>query len=350
MKSHTLDSIKISAGFWKELSQLNIPAHDVVRKSRLPLTILSGTNGVTTAQYFALLQTLSEMVDDPATSIIKSMTDLETTQLSPSVLAAYHARNYRDALHRISRYKQMCAPQSIHITEKGELCTIEQEWLYAEQPEPPMLVGVSLAFLLELGRRGAGHSLTAYAVEFTGQMSNVQVLEAYFGCHIRLGAERNRLTLHRSDLNCPFISYNAELLEILTPALDRSLDEQQRSNSITEMVKWIMKRSLAAGRPDIQIVASELGMSDRTLQRRLTDLGTSFKQLLTEARHVKALEYLADPMLDLKEVAFLLGYEDQSSFYRAFRSWEGDTPSNWRAEQLGTNPLTEDSRNMPAIH
>lgn len=76
-------------------------------------------------------------------------------------------------------------------------------------------------------------------------------------------------------------------------------------------------------------------MSDRTLQRRLTGENTSFKPLLTEARHEQALEYLADPSLDIKEVAFLLGYEDQNSFYRAFRLWEGVTPSNWRTEHLG---------------
>jgi AraC-like DNA-binding protein len=103
------------------------------------------------------------------------------------------------------------------------------------------------------------------------------------------------------------------------------------------MVKWIMKRSLTGGRPDNQTVASELAMSDRTLKRRLSDEGTSFKHLLTQARHEQAREYLADPSLDIKEVAFMIGYEDQNSFYRAFRLWEGDTPSNWRTEHLGTN-------------
>lgn len=82
-------------------------------------------------------------------------------------------------------------------------------------------------------------------------------------------------------------------------------------------------------------------MSDRTLQRRLTDENTSFKQLLTQARHEQAIEYLSDPSLDIKEVAFLIGYEDQNSFYRAFRLWEGDTPSNWRTEYFSSHSLSE---------
>ncbi|ASB88214.1 AraC family transcriptional regulator ligand-binding domain-containing protein [Bacillus sonorensis] len=336
MTSHA--RIKIPAGFWTGLRQLGIAAHDVVRKARLPLTIITEPV-VTTTQYFAIWQAYSDLIDDTAKGIIELVTAFETAHYPPAVLATYHARDYRDALKRMARYKQLCPPESLRITEEGEHCTIELEWLNTEQAGPPMLVGITLAFLLELGRRGTGQPLTARLVEFSHSMGDVQALEAYFGCRIRIGANCNRLTLHRGDLDRPFVSYNAELLEILTPALDQSLDEQKHSLSITEMVKWIMKRSLTAGRPDIQTVASELGMSDRTLQRRLTDEGTSSKHLLTQVRHEQAREYLADPSLDIKEVAFLIGYEDQNSFYRAFRLWEGDTPSNWRTEHLGTNPI-----------
>jgi AraC-like DNA-binding protein len=336
MTSHT--RIKIPAGFWTGLDQIGIAAHDVVRKARLPLTIITEPV-VTTAEYLAIWQAYSDLIEDTAKGIIKLTTGFETAHYPPTVLATYHARDYRDALKRMARYKQLCPPESLRITEEGEHCTIELEWLDTEQPGPPLLVGITLAFLLELGRRGTGQPLTARFVEFSHSMGDVQVLEAYFGCRIRIGANCNRLTLHRGDLDRPFISYNAELLEIMTPVLDQSLDEYQHSRSITEMVKWIMKRSLTGGRPDIQTVASELGMSDRTLQRRLTDEGTSFKHLLTQVRHEQAREYLADPSFDIKEVAFLIGYEDQNSFYRAFRIWEGDTPSNWRTEHLGTNSI-----------
>jgi AraC-like DNA-binding protein len=331
------DRIKLPPGFWAGLQQLGIAPLDVARKARLPLTIIKEPAAVNATQYFRIWQAYSDLVGDTAIGIIKLVTVFETTQYPPTVLATYHARDYRDALNRMARYKQLCPPESLRITEEGERCTIELEWIRSEQPGPPVLVGTTLAFLLELGRRGTGQPLTARSVEFSHSMGDVKALEAYFGCPIRIGATDNRLTLHRRDLDRPFISYNIELLEILTPVLDRSLDEQ-RSRSIPEMVKWILKRSLTGGRLDIRAVASELGMSDRTLQRRLTDEGTTFKQLLTQARHEQAREYLADPKLDIKEVAFLLGYEDQNSFYRAFRHWEGDTPSNWRSEYLGANP------------
>lgn len=331
------DRIKIPPGFWSGLQQSGISPDDVARTAQLPLTIIAEPAVVTAAQYYRIWKAYSDLVGDIAIGIIKLVTVFETTQYPPTVLATYHARNYRDALTRMARYKQLCPPESLRITEEGDHCTIELEWMRSEQPFPPVLVGTTLAFLLELGRRGTGQTLTARSVEFSQSMGDVKALETFFGCPIRVNALHNRLTLYRTDLNRPFISYNKELLEILTPVLDRSLDEHC-SRSIPEMVKWILKRSLTGGQLDIRAVASELGMSDRTLQRRLTDEGTTFKQLLTQARHEQAREYLADPKLDIKEVAFLIGYEDQNSFYRAFRLWEGDTPSNWRSEYLEKNP------------
>ncbi|MFJ7850029.1 helix-turn-helix domain-containing protein [Peribacillus sp. NPDC097206] len=327
--------IKIPAGFWEGLRQLGITANDVVQQAQLPLTILTAPV-VPTAQYLAIWQAYSDIMDDTAKGIIKLATVFEPAQYPPSVLATYHARDYRDALKRMARYKQLCPPEILRINEEDEHCTIELDWLNTEQSGPPLLVGITLAFLLELGRRGTGQPLMASSVEFTQPMGDVQALEAYFGCPIQIGANGNRLTLHRRDLDRPFVSYNADLLEILTPVLDRSLGEHQRITPITEIVKWIIKRSLTGGRPDIQTIAKEMGMSDRTLQRRLTDEGRSFKHLLAEVRQEQARMYLTDISLDIKEVAFLMGYEDQNSFYRAFRQWEGVTPSHWRTEHLGT--------------
>ncbi|GIP23250.1 AraC family transcriptional regulator [Paenibacillus sp. J22TS3] len=334
------DRIKIPLGFWTGLQQLGIAPYDVARQAELPLTIISDPV-VNSVEYFAIWQAYNDLIGDTAKGITGLVQAIESAQYPPAILATYHARDYREALNRMVRYKQMCPPESLRITERGEDCTIELAWVQAEQAGPPILVGITLACLLELGRRGTGQPLKARSVEFSSSMGDVQALEAYFGCSVKTGAQCNCLTLNRSDLDHPFVSYNEELLEILTPALDDSLDEQRRSRSTADMVKWIMKRSLTGGRPDIQAIAKELGMSGRTLQRRLTEENTSFKQLLSQVRHEQARQYLSDPILDIKEVAFLVGYEDQNSFYRAFRLWEGDTPSNWRTEHLVANSRPE---------
>jgi len=332
MTASSADRIKIAQGFWTSLKGIGIEPIDVARRARVPLTVIREPF-VSTDHYYAIWQAYSDLIGDPAEGIVKLATAFETAQYPPAALATFHARNYRDALSRMARYKQMCPPESLSIREEGERFVIELDWRHAKQPGPPVLVGITLAYLLELGRRGTGHHLKAISAAFVPDMGRVQVLEDYFGCPVRTGAERNLLTLNRSDLDRPFASYNQELLEILTPALDRTLDERQRRLTMSEKVKWILSRSLTGGRIDIRTVASELGVSDRTLQRRLSDEGASFKQLLTQTRHELALAYLSDPSLEIKEVAFLVGFEDQNSFYRAFRSWEGETPANWRLAQ-----------------
>jgi len=334
MNSQNLDRIKFPPGFWAGMHRLGIAAQDVARTAGLPVTVITEP-AVTRTQYFAIWQAYSELKNGPAEGIIQLATAFEAAKYPPSVLATYHARDYREALNRMTRYKPFCPPECLHIIEDGERCTIELDWLEPGQPGPQILVGITLAFLLELGRRGTGYPLTAKLVEFSDDMGDIRALEAYFGCPIRVGADGNRMTLQRKDLDLPFVTSNEELLELLTPALDRSLAEHRRSRSFTETVKRMMKRSLTGGRPDIRVIAKELNMSERTLQRRLAEEHTNFKQLLVQARHEQAREYLADPELEIKEVALLVGYEDQNSFYRAFRLWEGDTPLNWRNRQWG---------------
>jgi AraC-like DNA-binding protein len=77
-------------------------------------------------------------------------------------------------------------------------------------------------------------------------------------------------------------------------------------------------------------------MGPRTLQRRITDEGATFRQLLLEARKELAHQYLAQPSIEINEAAFLLGYDDPNSFYRAFKIWEGTTPAQWRSVRRGT--------------
>lgn len=113
---------------------------------------------------------------------------------------------------------------------------------------------------------------------------------------------------------------------MLNPQLERALDERRVQSSISEQVKWILKRLLAGSRPKISAVARELGLSDRTLQRRIIDDGATFRRLLLEARQELAHGYLNRPEMDVTEVAFLLGYQDSNSFYRAFERRKGRHP------------------------
>jgi AraC-like DNA-binding protein len=326
------DRFKAANAFWIGLTKIGLTPAAVLSQARVPVTVYDGKkNLVTTAQFFALWRAVGELSSDPAAGL-KIATQIDVGNRPPSTMAAYYARDYRDALTRLARFKQLCTPEDLQIKISRDECSIEPVWQHAQEEAPHLLTDAAFASFVELGRRGTEHQVNPKRVELKRKAEAAGVHEAYFKCQVKFGARRNVLVLHTVDLDRPFLTHNAELLEMLDPQLVKALEEQRAQRSISEQVKWILKRLLAGVRPDVSAVARELGLSDRTLQRRIVDDGSTFRQLLLEARQELAREYLNRPEMDVAEVAYLLGYEDSNSFYRAFRKWEGTTPSQLRAE------------------
>ena len=193
------------------------------------------------------------------------------------------------------------------------------------------MIDAVFALVTELGRRGTKTRLNPKRIELTRPAERENRFEEYFGCRVKYRATRDALILRAADLELPFVTHNDELLQMLAPQFEHELKEGRRKQSILEQVRWVLKRLLAGSRPDLLMIAKELGMSERTLQRRITEEGTTFRQLLNETRHELVRQYLGNASVEITEAAFLVGYEDPNSFYRAFRSWEGKTPAEWRA-------------------
>lgn len=330
MTVHVADRFKVANAFWVGLSKIGLTPAVVLRQARVPASVYANKSLVTTAQFFALWRAVAELSSDPAAGL-KLATQIELGNRPPSSIAAYCARDYRDALTRLARFKQLCSPEEMQITMSKDECQIELVWLHAQEETPRLLTDAAFASFVELGRRGAGHPVRPKRVELKRSPETTGVHEAYFKCPIKFRGRRNLLVLQAADLDRPFITYNEELLEIMNPPLVNALEERRAQSSITEQVKWILKRLLAGSRPEMAAVARELGLSERTLQRRIVEDGANFRQLLLEVRQELAQQYLTRSEIDVEEVAYLLGYEDSNSFYRAFRTWEGTTPAQLRS-------------------
>src|SRR5207253_6609254 len=145
----------------------------------------------------------------------------------------------------------------------------------------------------------------------------------------------------KADMDLPFVTHNADLLGTVAPQLEAELAEQLTDKSFSEQAKGILKQLLAGQRPGIDDLARELHMSTRTLQRRLTEQRISFQRLLEEARRELARHYLLHSSRQLNETAYLLGYEDANSFFRAFHHWEGTSPGQWREFQKNSQQATQ---------
>jgi AraC-like DNA-binding protein len=258
---------------------------------------------------------------------------MHSSTLPPSFLVAYHAKTVGEALQRVARFKTLTAPEEILLRTEGNRCTITTAWAYANRQEPSALTDASFSFLVNMVRAGSGKPIRPLALTLCRNPS--EALQSWFDCPITWNARQACLVFDRADLDIPFLSYNRELLEMLDRALDADLNRAAQNVTLADQVRWHLRRALTAGRPELCTIARDMAISERSLQRRLQSEGHSFKSLGSETRRQVARVYLADPELEISETAYLLGYEDQGSFFRAFRKWENQTPAEWRSAQGG---------------
>lgn len=333
MSAPSPDRFKVAHVFWLGLPKVGLTPAAVLRAARLPLTLTEADkNLVSTGQFFALWRAVGELSGDPAVGL-KLGSQLDAESYHPLLTAAQHSRDYRDSLTRMARYKEFCSPELMTVTESGDEAAVEFAWPGFSEPEPSALTDAAFAIVMELGRGGTGVAIHPKRVELMRPMPKTRDHEDYFHAPVRFRARRNALILQRTDLDRAFVRHNAELVEMLGAQFEKGIEERRNQTRLSERVKWVLKRILAGNRPDIQTVARELGLSSRTLQRKITEEGKSFRDLLLEARKELTRDYLTQPAIEINEAAYLLGYDDPNSFYRAFRSWEGTTPAEWRARQ-----------------
>jgi AraC-like DNA-binding protein len=147
---------------------------------------------------------------------------------------------------------------------------------------------------------------------------------------LRFAAAENLLVLDRAALERPLEGANPELARHNDEIVLRYLARFDRDN-ILARVKAALVECLPHGEPSQDAIAAALHLSSRSLQRRLADENTSYKQLLDATRRELALSYLKDNRYSVSEITYVLGFSDLSSFTRAFRRWTGQPPSAWRA-------------------
>jgi AraC-like DNA-binding protein len=290
----------------------------------------------TTEELFAFWRAVEAVSGDPAIGLRMGPSFSEGG--TPQAIAALHSESFRDAVQRIARYKKLTCPEEVLLTRKGDECAVEFRFTLGAHAEPPVLVDLCLAWLLDIGQRGAGARFHPLRVELIRPAKHREALESHFGCRVKFGAERNAVIFRSTDLDRPFVAYNPELLELLIPQMDAELEASEPARNVIEEVNSVTKRLLAGRRPTLADVARNLGTSTRSLQRQLTDREVSFQQLLQEVRKELAQHYLIQEALELNEVAYLVGFDDPNSFFRAFQRWEGVSPFRWRRHRLKALP------------
>lgn len=173
-----------------------------------------------------------------------------------------------------------------------------------------------------------------------------------FGCTVRFSMEANTMEFADADLSAPIQTDNpmaadwalrmladlAQSQRNWTVRMLAKLEQSQRPNSsFSAKVQCLLASMLDKGEPQREQVARQLMVSERTLQRRLSEEGTNFTRLVDDTRREMAQQYLSKGELSLKKLSFQLGFSDPSAFCRACKRWFGRSP-----KQLQQGPAALD--------
>lgn len=317
--------------FYRQLGRLfesvGINIGELLRASSLPEDLLSRREiMLTEEEYFRLMEQVGLMTKGDEVIRIATNDGIET--FSPPVFAAYCSSDGRNFLTRLAHYKRLVGPLQFIVTEQEKDLELEISSITEELTVPAFWAELEMVFILNLMRKATQADVKPVCVSFQHEVQS-RVLAEYLGCQPTQG-NRNVLTLSQADATLPFITRNESMWQYIEPELRRRLSEMEIDDSMAARVRSALVELLPAGKTTIDFVASKLCMSRRTLQRKLTDEHTTFQQQLNSTRLLLAQNYLRDSERTNDDIAFLLGYEDTTSFLRAFSIWTGQTVTEYK--------------------
>ncbi|HET9155804.1 MAG TPA: AraC family transcriptional regulator ligand-binding domain-containing protein [Myxococcaceae bacterium] len=324
--------IPVPRSLFDRLTALGVDVDRVLREAGIPGSRAQGPNPTATfSEYLAFWRAAEAL--GPADLGVRFGAAAQAHQLDVASIAALHSPNLGAALRKLERYRGINCTPGLWTSMEGGVTRVGFCFEATRAQLPSVVIDSTFASLLALLRRGTGTAIVPFRLELARPPAHAAILEGHFGCPVNFIAPIDVLVLPGQVLSLPFITHNPDLLAVMLPGLESEWRERAASGSIAEDVRTLLARAMTGERPSVSSIAAQLGVTPRSLQRRLTVLGTSYQGLLAEVRHDSARRLLGKTGLRTAEVGFLLGYEEVTSFARAFHEWEGVTPEQWRRSQ-----------------
>lgn len=300
---------------------------EIARNARVEFARLE--TGVSLEEADRFLTEAWRVVDDPAFGLRAGLM-LRPERFGISGLAAMAAPTLRIALSRKARFNRLLWGDAYRISDDGDAVIVNVEAPDESRPYSHARVDTEFASLVTFARRFTETHVVPLRLALRRPAPAFRALYGeVFGCPVAFGAPVNSIVFSRVDTERALVSANPRAGEWLELGAQAAL-EQMDDSRVTPRVRAALERMLQGDEPTLAAVASGLCMSERTLQRRLSEEGVTFRRLLDDVRREVAQRTLAAGKRNVIELAYLLGFEDSNSFYRSFRRWTGTTPESFR--------------------
>jgi AraC-like DNA-binding protein len=306
------------------LKDLGVSPTRVLRRAQLPADLFGrGPVELPLQEYFRLWEALDAESGDPDLAVAIGRS-ISVEMFNPPLFAALCSPDLRTAAERVATHKPLIGPLKLRIDNDDEGLTISFRWP-SDTPPPHLLAAAETVFWVALARIATRHDVRAVRATDPWLPAEHAGLDDYLGVEVHRG-QTHAITFAPADASRPFLTENEQLWRFFAPELRRRLSDLQATAGVAERVRAALHETLPAGGSSMTAVTSHLAVSNRTLQRQLKLEGTSFQEILATTREDLARHYLGNSTMRTAEIAYLLGYDDTNSFYRAFRTWTGTTP------------------------
>jgi AraC-like DNA-binding protein len=272
---------------------------------------------------------------DPALGLQVGIT-VKANQLGIVGYAMSHSETLLEAFKRLSRYLRIISEAITFemIPGKGVVrlqINTHPSLLALRHP-----IEAQLAAILTVAREITGQQLVPIGVDLpTMRPTESRAYRDVFRCDLQFGQHPAAIVFTQKQLLLPVVAADATLSGYLLELASRKLDAMRDPNeSLADAVRRALWADLSIGKPDLGRTAAQLGISGRTLQRRLRSVGLSYSDVLESLRRELSNELLTDGNLAVADVAFLLGYSEPSAFQRAFRRWRGVSPQQYKRSRV----------------
>ncbi|MEN0065354.1 MAG: AraC family transcriptional regulator ligand-binding domain-containing protein [Myxococcota bacterium] len=320
----------LGVGWRGLLREVGVDAAVVLRRANLPADLLHQEQArVSPEAFFRFFEAVDASVPGPEfwVDLVEAMS---AEWFSPPLFAALCSPNLIVACERIARFKPLVGPVELTFeTDRGGL-HLTYRWTVPTMEPPTYLQGIEAMFAVRLARMGTRHPVRPTQVLTSHLPPDAAPFETFLGTSFQRGSDGLQISFSLRDAQRPFLTANDAMWRIFEPELRRRLDDLQGNASFEERTRAVLLEALPSGQSAMEPVARRLAVSSRTLQRRLREEGTTFKEVVRATRESLARHYLRHTQLTATEIAFLLGFEEPTSFFRAFHRWTGATPETLR--------------------
>ena len=284
-------------------------------------------------RFFSLLESIATLADGRAIGI-RVGASMRCDDYGAFGLAFKSSVDLDGSFVRVARFDKVVTNVANFTVQRGA----RSSWMTVPETTSGrlgelMTIELALAAATSLSREVVGDDFAPRQVRFGHtEPASKAAAEDHFRCPVMFGDRKSGIEIDNRDLARVNRLGDSKISEFFDQHLKRELDERMATDTLAAQVRELVTRVLSEGSPKIETIASQLGMSRRTLQRRLADEHLVYSDLVEQARRDVATNLLKHQRYGLAEVAFLAGYSDQSTFTRAFRRWEGLTPADFRSE------------------